>query len=323
MKLFPLCLYSLAGLLLCGIISTVQARAPVKEPANKEIYQRLDRIEQLIQSKGLIDMLQQIDRLQQEIDHLRGDIEVQNHTIEQLRKRQRALYTDIDQRLQGMQNASGAAGAVPGNTAATGPALQTLSPEFNAPVAGATTQQADNPLAIETLKSAPAQQQQSVMTPLPAAGTTDNTAAGAATGASVAMDPKQVKVEYQQAFALLKQSRYEQAIKAFRGFLAVNPASDYSDNAQYWLGEAFYVLRQFEQAIAEYTNLVNNYPDSPKVTHALLKIGYSYYELGQIEESRRELQNLRQRYPGTTAARLAEERLKKIAISQQQPAASN
>jgi len=124
--------------------------------------------------------------------------------------------------------------------------------------------------------------------------------------------PEQIQAEYQQAFGLLKQSQYDQAIKAFAKFIKAYPDNQYSDNAQYWMAEALYVKRQYEDAIREYNNLVSNYPDSPKVPHGLLKIGYSYQELDKAYEAKRWYTVVRQRFPGTTASRLADDRLKHI-----------
>jgi len=82
--------------------------------ADEDILQRLDRIERLLQSQGLLDMLQQIETLQRELSALNGEIEYQNYTLEQLKKRQRDLYTDIDQRLQKLERGGvAAAGADP------------------------------------------------------------------------------------------------------------------------------------------------------------------------------------------------------------------
>lgn len=292
-----------------GSLSPVYAQAPVDRG---DISQRLDRIEQLLQSQGLLDMLQQLQALKQELNQLRGEIEVQNHNIEQLRKRQRALYTDIDQRIQGMERSGGSVSHQPGS-----PPLQTLSPVYSATEPVTTTN--NDSLQIEVLQTpSPAQQQQRITTPIPTVAPQTVDPAGSPAIATADVDPVQIAAEYQQAFDLLKQSQHEQAINAFRSFLANNPVNDYSDNAQYWLGEAFYVMRQFEQAIEEYNKLVSDYPDSQKLTHALLKIGYSYHELGQHEEATNYLQGLTRTYPGTTASRLAEDRLKAIALSQQQ-----
>ncbi|MFA7386117.1 MAG: tol-pal system protein YbgF [Thiohalobacteraceae bacterium] len=62
---------------------------------------RVERIEALMQSQGLIDMLTQLQQLQREVRQLRGEIEVQGHRLEQLQQSQRDMYLDIDRRLGG------------------------------------------------------------------------------------------------------------------------------------------------------------------------------------------------------------------------------
>ena len=138
------------------------------------------------------------------------------------------------------------------------------------------------------------------------------TAQGGAPARLATVDSPESEKAYSDAFGLLKGGQYEQAIAALRTFLAQYPASQYIDNAQYWLGEAFYTLRKFDTAIAEYQKLLQLYPDSQKYSHALLKIGYSYDELGQRDQARAILQQLKDNYPSTTAAQLADERLARI-----------
>jgi tol-pal system protein YbgF len=130
----------------------------------------------------------------------------------------------------------------------------------------------------------------------------------------VTVDSPESEKAYGDAFNLLKSGEYEPAINALRAFLAQYPASQYVDNAQYWLGESFFVMRQFEGAIAEYQRLTQLYPDSQKYSHALLKIGYSYHELGQADLARATLEDLKERFPGSTAARLADERIQRIRL---------
>jgi len=298
--------------------------------ADADIIQRLDRIERLLQSQGLLDMLQQIEALQQEISSLHGEMEFQNHTLDQLKKRQRDLYTDIDQRLQGLERGGVADSEISTDislleiTDDSVPPLQTLKPVAgNIPVNSA-SQETKSTLQVEVLENTstpmlrPAMERE-VATVVPTATSASGSDTLTPIDATVELDPVQLRAQYQQAFKLLKKSQYEQAIKAFREFLLEHPQSEYSDNAQYWLGEAYYVTREFEQALIEYNNLVSNYPESKKLSHSLLKIGFCYYEMGSLDESTTRLEELKQNYPGTTAARLAEERLKKIAqeVSQQ------
>lgn len=114
---------------------------------------------------------------------------------------------------------------------------------------------------------------------------------------------------YEAAFALMKQSQYERAIKAFRDFIARYPRSPLAGNAQYWAGEANYVLHDFRAALNEFTQLTERYPESPKMPEAMLKIGYVQAELGQPEKAHKVLADLVRRYPDTQAAKLAAKRL--------------
>src|ERR1700733_1502860 len=82
-------------------------------------------------------------------------------------------------------------------------------------------------------------------------------AAGAATPAiSNAPDASNAgaddKASYQAAFTLLKDGQYDRAIAAFQKFLAGYPDSSLADNAQYWLGEAFYVNKSYTEAQAAF-----------------------------------------------------------------------
>ncbi len=117
--------------------------------------------------------------------------------------------------------------------------------------------------------------------------------------------------EYDAAFTLMKQGLYEKAIKAFREFLARHPQSGLADNAQLWVAEGNYVLRNYKLALEEF-NKVLNYPQSSKAPDALLKIGYVHYELGAYDKARKTLAEVQERYPGTGVAKLAATRLDKM-----------
>lgn len=117
---------------------------------------------------------------------------------------------------------------------------------------------------------------------------------------------------YGRAFDALKAGQYPQAIKGFQAFLVSYPRGALSDNAQYWLGEAFYVTRDYEQALAAFTRVSRDWPDSRKVPDALVKQGFALFELQRLTEARAVLNDVSKRFPGTEAARLAGERLKRI-----------
>ena len=133
------------------------------------------------------------------------------------------------------------------------------------------------------------------------------------------LDPGQLPVpggtdraNYQAAFELLKQGRYDQAGIAVQQFMVAFPTSGLSDNAQYWLAETYYVSQDYGQALPEFESVLSRYPDSRKIPDALLKIGYCNYELGRWDEAKVALQSVAEAYPETTAARLSNQRLDRI-----------
>jgi len=290
-------------------------KAPVTTPTSPAIEKRLVNIERLLQSNGLLEMLQQIEFLQQEVAKLRGEIEMNNHVIDQMKNRQRDLYTDIDRRLQSIESPAIGNQSPATKTRDSNPPLETLGQvETVSPPQNQNQTQAET-LAL-TLEETDTQtsETQAVSTTDGVTTTTSETTSEPRSEAvkNTGSNEVQIQAEYQQAFKLLKQSQYDQAIKAFATFLQAHPQNQYSDNAQYWMAEALYVKRQYEDAIKEYNNLVSNYPESQKVPHGLLKIGYSYQELGKADEAKLWYTDVKQRFPGTTASRLANDRLKHI-----------
>ena len=122
---------------------------------------------------------------------------------------------------------------------------------------------------------------------------------------------------YQAAFELLKEQRYEPAAMAFQQFLVSYPDSQLADNAQYWLAESYYVTQKYDDALGEFEVVINKYPKSRKVPDALLKVGYCNYELERWDEARQALGRVQADYPDTTAARLAEQRIKRMDTDRQ------
>ena len=248
------------------------AQAPVVDA--RELDERLKRIERLFGSESLFKLFDEVEALGTEVRELRGQMEALSHRIDQMEERQRQLYLDADQRLQRIESAAPAQAAGP-------------SPQPGAlPAAPTTPTQTATPGQIPPAAA-------------PTASTPD------ATG----VDPFAEQQAYQSAFDLLKSGRYDEAAVAFQQFIAEFPTGSYADNAQYWLGETFYITRRFEQAVQEFERLVSTHPTSQKLTHALLKIGYAHDELGNVAEAERVLSALIERHPQSAAAGLARKRL--------------
>ena len=142
-----------------------------------------------------------------------------------------------------------------------------------------------------------------------ASGTAAVPAAGAPPAAGAAATDKGY---YQTAFDLLKNGQYDKAITAFQQFLAAFPDSSLADNAQYWLGEAYYVTKDYESALKSFRQVVDKWPNSRKLPDALLKIGYCNYELKRWAPAREALKQVTHNHPDSSSAKLAAERLDRM-----------
>jgi len=136
--------------------------------------------------------------------------------------------------------------------------------------------------------------------------------AGGATSGDLPVPGGSDRDNYQAAFELLKEQRYEPAAAAFRQFLTTFPDSQLADNAQYWLAESYYVTDRFEEALNQFRAVIERYPRSRKLPDALLKMGYCNYELKRWNEARSALTRVTTEFGDSTAARLAEQRLKRM-----------
>lgn len=117
---------------------------------------------------------------------------------------------------------------------------------------------------------------------------------------------------YDQAFNMLKQSRYEEAAEEFANFLRQHRNGQLTDDAWYWMAEAHYVTRDFERALIGFNTVVSYFVNSPRIPASRLKIGYIQYEMSDYEGSRETLTQLLRDFPAHRVAVSAEARLKKL-----------
>lgn len=255
-----------------GLLCLMAVGATASAASKAELEERIVQLERKLDSRGLVDLMTQMQTIQRDMQQLRGNIEVQAHELENLQKRQRDLYLDIDRRLHRLE-----AGGVAAGGEADSVGMPSPNPEGSGQL------------------------------PAPV---TPGDAGGSASAA--ALNPAGERKDYDAALEILKEGRYSEASSAFEAFLKQYPQSTYADNAQYWLGEVFYVTREFQRALSEFDKVLKDYPDSTKKADARLKIGYIRYELKDWPAARDILAQVVQEHPGTTTARLAQERLDRM-----------
>ncbi len=117
---------------------------------------------------------------------------------------------------------------------------------------------------------------------------------------------------YAAAYELFKEAKYEKSREAFENFLKQYPDTEFSDNAQFWIGECYYFEKKYEKAIVEYEKVTKNFPEGNKVPYALLKQGLSFLKLGDKASGKLLLQQVTKDYPNTSQARIARAKLLEI-----------
>jgi tol-pal system protein YbgF len=137
-------------------------------------------------------------------------------------------------------------------------------------------------------------------------------ARAALAGAAAGGLPGDEQAAYSAAFELLKSGSYGDAESAFKAFMTGFPSSTLLDNAQYWIGEAYYVTRDYDQAAQAFRAVGERWPASRKAPDALLKLGFTQTEQKHLTAARATLRLVLERFPGSDAARLAQQRLQKL-----------
>jgi tol-pal system protein YbgF len=109
------------------------------------------------------------------------------------------------------------------------------------------------------------------------------------------------KAQYEFAFDLLRRGAYPQAEATLREFLQKNPKDPLAGNAQYWLGETYYVRNDFQQAAVEFMAGYQKYPKTAKAPDNLLKLGMSLSKLNQTDGACTALGRIGKDYPDAPA----------------------
>jgi tol-pal system protein YbgF len=229
--------------------SQVYAAAPVTDAtaetaSNAELLSRIDELTRVmaIRNKMQVRFQSQLDGLGQEINDIKGSIEVFSNQLEQIENRQRTLYQMLDER---------------------------------------------NAAAISSESSGPD------------------------IASNSASDGVGDQAAYQSAVDLvLNEKRYTQAITAFEAFVIDHPNSSYVPNAQYWLGQLLYKEKKRSEARAAFLVVADKYPKSNKRADSLLKIGIIDEYAGSIDSAKLFYQKTISEYPASSAAGLADKRLK-------------
>jgi tol-pal system protein YbgF len=256
------------------------------------LAERVERLEAQAASQNNaqanIETLNRLNALQQEVASLRGLVEQLQNENAQLKQAAREQYIDLDSRLGRLEG---------GSAPAAGTAATPAGADGGAPTPAETP-------------AAPVDAAPGIAAPAAPRGVV----ADVATGAPAPADPAGERPMYDSAFQALRDGEYAEASRRFQAYLEAYPAGTLAPNAWYWLGESYYVTQNYDVALTAFESLLQAFPDSAKAPDALLKLGYCQFELGRAPQGEATLRDVIARYPGSDAARLAQSRLRSLAL---------
>jgi tol-pal system protein YbgF len=230
-------------------------------------------------TSGLALLTGRISAIEQEQRQLTGRQEETLFKIDQLKTRLDKLVTDVDFRLTAIERQLG------GGTGAT-----VLVPPQSQTGTAATT---SGPVVIDG-GSVPEGSKVLGTIAAPTAGSAANNSATATTAAanSAAVAATAGRLpdgspsdQYNYAISLVRSGEYAQAEAAFSEFLAKHKDDDLAGNAQYWLGETFYVRGDYPNAASAFFEGYETYPNNSKAADNLLKLGMTLGRMDQKEEA--------------------------------------
>jgi len=245
---------------------------------------RIAKLEEQIRNIGVVELLRQLEAVNAELARLRGQLEVLANDNQQIQKRQRDFYLDLDSRMKRLEG--GSAAAVPSAPTSTPPVSG--SPEATPPAVPPT---AVPPTATRS-EFGPA-------TP---------TTAPPARPMTREEQAREVKA-YDAASNLFRRNDFPGAIESFQAFLKEFPGSQLAPNAGYWIGISYANLRDYRNALAAQEDVVTRFPQSPKAPDALLAIAAIQVEQGDAGSARNTLEDIIARFPSSEAAGKARTRL--------------
>ena len=301
-----------------GIGSPAPVTAPTSTLTPADTPEVVEQLQPAPQNQEILRALSQLMEIRDELKLIRNSVEELQFESENNKRRRQDLYQDVDRRLldiernqrviiaaEGMTGeGTGTAGTSEGESGEEEWGMIDISPSTGAEEVSATP--VTSVLVVDGSDQTPQ---------IPSENLADTAVPGSDVSSSTA-SPATVSLEeqneYDQAFELLKQSRYQDFILAAQQFVTTWPTSQLADDAWYWLAEAHYVNREFEHALNGFRTVVASYPDSQRVPEALLKTGYIQYDIGAYDEAAEIFRDILVRFPGHNVTISAQTRLRRI-----------
>ncbi|MGE0811974.1 MAG: tetratricopeptide repeat protein [Vicinamibacterales bacterium] len=114
---------------------------------------------------------------------------------------------------------------------------------------------------------------------------------------------------YDLAWADYTAGNYDLAVEGFTSYVRSFPRSEFADNAQYYIGQSYFLRGKFPEAVDAFNRVIATYPGSDVIGQAYFNRGRSFEEMKQPDRARESYEYVVKTLGDTDAGRLAKQRL--------------
>ena len=285
--------YYWAGLIFCaqlsyaGLFEDEEARKKlnsIQDQLNNiqgNIQSNIDaKVTQALKNQNPLKIQNALTQMQDRLDKLRGEIEVLQFQLNNSQEREKILYQDIDDRITTLENNPQTA---PSKTKEF--VDQSMPPSTN-------IEAVQNDIIDEPN---PAVEESPIATEVPP------------------LIDKNIEVAaYDEANALLRATKYQEAFIAFDRFISAYPKAEKIAEAKYYLGYAQFALKNYNAAIKTYSKVIELHAESAIVPESMYGIANCEIQLAKIGNAKKTLRDLMQRFPNAEIIPKAKTRLKAL-----------
>jgi tol-pal system protein YbgF len=135
---------------------------------------------------------------------------------------------------------------------------------------------------------------------------------GAGTGPTSLPAGVDKQTVFDGAYQKLQAGQFDDARREFRLYVQAFPQDDKADDAEFYIGEAFFRQKDYEKAIAEYQKVIDTYPKGDMADDAFLQAGTAALQKGWCVDAGAYFGELVRRYPTSTLTKTGRTKLEYV-----------
>jgi len=264
--------------------------------------------------KNQAEMANQLDKLNNELLELRGQIEENSHFYAQLGEDNSEFKSSIQMKITDlsaqlsvvtdqMKQISDQLAAIKSTTETSRQAAEeakTRAVAAEKEAADAKKKAASQSKNDTTLKT---------IAPTQTKGSSDKKEAEKSSQSAGSANQGPGKEIYDRALSLFRLSKFNEAYRTFTQYIEKYPQGKMAPNARFWLGDCYYSQQEYELAILEYQKVIADYPNHGKAPAALLKQGLAFEKLHDNDTAKIVYRKLLDDYPKSEQVEMVKKQL--------------